>query len=348
MFRGLFVVMLAVWLSGCDNFTEAEPMMNEYLERLARVLEVEAVERPPLPTASPLPRRRERLQSLPELELGMLDFLSLYGCELQVVIGEKASVLGRVMQPVNRLRYEVRFIQAAEACLPEIDDTELHDDLRKAVTSKRESLAKAVWNATWGSEEIERLLTLSKGYYPVDYNAGSSADLVRDLRQLNGMVEQLASQQLEVSLADLGAIHQRWQAEFKAGQLINSARLLIATMNAGTRMLEVRIDERPLCLNGNPNNQSDIVQNFFFAIYIEKIQPYMSLVSRAHDTLIAELEQLAQQQAGVMPESFNDWYRRHLARDLEGSLWWELDRAMARHTRHWQKLLGQCGLRPQA
>ena len=348
MFKRLWVVLLVAWLSGCNNFTDAEPMMAEYLERLARVLEVEAVQASALPAASPLPRRRERLQPLPELELGMLDFLSLYGCELQVVIGEKASVLGRVMQPANRLRYEVRFIREAQACLPEIDDPELRDDLEQAVASKREALSLAIWNATWGSEEIERLLTLAKGYYPVEDDGAGRADLVRDLRQLNSMVEQLTDQQLDVSLADLGAIHQRWQAEFRAGQLINSARLLIASLDAGTEMLRVRIDEQPLCLNGKPNNQSDIVRNFFFAIYIEKIQPYMSRVSRANDALIGGLRRLARQQDAVMPESFERWYQRHLASEFEDSLWWQLDQAMAQHTRHWQQLLGQCGLRPGA
>ncbi|MEC7433596.1 MAG: DUF3080 family protein, partial [Pseudomonadota bacterium] len=78
------------------------------------------------------------------------------------------------------------------------------------------------------------------------------------------------------------------------------------------------------------------------------IQPYMSDVSRARDSLIAGFEELARQQQAVMPESFTPWYQRHLAADTRNSLWQELDQAMMRHTRHWQDLLGQCGLRPGA
>lgn len=348
MLRPLVAGLALTALAGCDAFSEAEPMMDEYRQRLARVLEVKPVDVQPLPPADSIPRRRERLQALPELELGMLDFLSLYGCELQFVVGEKTSVLGRVMQPVNRLRYEVRFIRAAEDCLPEIEDEELHESLVQAIDTKREALPLAVWNATWGTEEIERLVTLSKGFYPVGESAGANSDLVRDLEQLNRMVQALGNQQLDVSLADLGAIHQRWQAEFRAGQLINSARLLIETLNAGTQTLQGRLGERPLCLNGKPNNQSAIVKNFFFNIYIGKIQPYMSRVSRGRDALIGGLERLAAQQRAVMPESFQRWYQRYLSEQSEGSLWRELDQAMARHTQHWQQLLGQCGLRPQA
>ncbi|RMJ02168.1 hypothetical protein DOQ08_02964 [Marinobacter litoralis] len=341
-----FLVLL---LSGCNPFTEAEPMMDEYLSRLARVLDAPEASVPSeLPPATTLPKRRDRVLQIPELELGMLDFLSLYGCELQYVVGERNSVMGRVMQPINRLRYEIRFIQSAERCVQQIDDAELQATLEQAVASKRETLSLAVWNATWGTEEIEKLFTLSKGYYPVAAEQNALTDLALDLDQLNEIVKALNNQKLGVPLSDLGQIHQRWQAQFLAGQVINSARLLIATLNSGTETLRSRLEGRPLCLNGKSNNQSNIVQSFFFKIYIGEVQPYMSAVSRARDSLIRGFARLAEQQKGVIPEAFDSWYSRHLSEDSGGSLWRELDQAMMRHTRHWQDLLAQCGLRPGA
>ncbi|MET4027464.1 hypothetical protein ABIE59_002999 [Marinobacter sp. MBR-99] len=337
----------ALFLAGCNPFSEAEPMMEEYLERLGRVLDTPSVAVPSdLPPASTVPRRRDRVLDMPELDLGILDFLSLYGCELQYVVGERNSVMGRVMQPLNRLRYEVRFIRAAEDCVEEIDDERLEKALQDAIESKRASLPVAIWNATWGTEEIERLLTLSKGFYPVAAEGNPVSDLVRDLSQLNQAVSDLSDQRLDVPLDTLGGVHQRWQSEFRAGQVINSARLLIATLNAGSETLRARLDGRPLCLNGRPNNQSEIVRNFFFNVYIGEVQPYMSDVSRARDSLIGALAELADQQTTVMPKSFQDWYQRHLSADAEVSLWRELDQAMMQHTRHWQELLEQCGLRP--
>lgn len=338
----------ALLVAGCNPFSDAESMTDEYLVRLARVLDTELVSPSGLPEATIPPRRRERSLSLPELDLGMLDFLSLYGCELQYVVGERNSVMGKVMQPINQLRYEIRFIRAARACLPEINDEDLTDALETAIASKMESLPLAVWNATWGSEEIERQFTLSKGYFPVADPGNPASDLVRDLQRVNGQVEALLAGDLEVSLDNLGEVHQRWQADVLAGQTLNSARLLVSTLNAGSMMLGRRIEARPLCLNGKPNNQSDIVQNFFFNVYIGKVQPYMSSVSRARDSLIAGFAKLARQQNAVMPKSFASWYQRHLSDGTEGSLWLELDQAMARHTQHWQDLLEQCGLRPGA
>lgn len=339
--------VLAMLLAGCNPFSEARPMMDEYVERVARVLETDP-EFSDIPSASQLPRRRDRVLTMPELEMGMLDFLSLYGCELQYVVGEKTSVMGRVMQPLNRLRYEIRFIEAARDCLPDIEDEEFAEELVGAIDSKLDSLPIAIWNATWGVEEIERLFTLAKGYYPVAAEANPVSDLALDIDSLNAAVARLQSKDLSLSLEFAGDVHQRWQAEYRAGQLINSALLLTARLQDGTELLRERIDGQPLCLKGQPNNQSDIVQSMFFSVYIEKIQPYMSAVTQGRVALIEPFERLAEVQSGVMPESFEDWYERHLSQNARNSLWRDLDEAMMAHTKAWQELLGQCGLRPGA
>lgn len=338
---------LALLLTGCNPFSSAGPMMNEYVERVARVLELDP-EISELPAASALPRRRERQLPMPELNMGMLDFLSLYGCELQYVIGEKNSVMGKVMQPLNRLRYELRFIKAGEDCLLEVTREGVKESLEEAIDSKKETLPVVIWNATWGVEEMESLFTLAKGNYPVAPEGNPVSDLAIDAKRLNEVTALLLTGNLEPTLEFVGAVQQRWQSEYRAGQLINSARLLTARLNDASVLLKKRVEGRPLCLDGKPNNQSDIVQSMFFSVYIEKIQPYMSTVTRARDQLIEPLSQLAAQQIETMPAAFEAWYRYHLAEGEDQSIWSGLDRAMEQHTRLWQALLEQCGLRPGA
>ena len=356
------VVFAAIFLTACNPFGEARPMMDEYVERLGRVLETDPQFSEPAP-APILPRRRERVLDMPELELGMLDFLSLYGCDLQFVVGEKNSIMGKVMQPLNRLRYELRFIASAERCLQSsIDDgdEELQDTLRQAISSKRENLPIALWNATWGVEEVESLFTTSKGFYPVIAKSPLS-DLAREAVQLERAARGLLNGELEQNLDFAGAVQQRWQAEYRAGQLINSALLVAARLNDGTEVIERRLAQRPLCLNGKPNNQSTIVQGMFFSIYIGKVQPYLADLHRARIELLEPLAQLAQIQTAVMPQSFQRWQARALpvepgvgnvhveSADAErANVWGDLDQAVADHTRGWQQLLEQCGLRPGA
>ncbi len=345
--RHLIVVFLALVTAGCNPFSEAPSMMDEYVERVARVLDGE-VSLSELPKIQRMPRRRDRHLDMPELELGMLDFLSLYGCQLQYVVGERNSMMGRVMDPLNRLRYELRFIQAARDCLPDIDREKLKKSVEQAIDSKQKSLPVAVWNATWATEEIETLFTLSKGYFPVAAESNPVSDLSTDVNRLNSTVQSLQDGQLDHSLDYLGEVHQRWQAEHRAGQLINSARLLVVRLDDATALIRSRLGDRPLCINGKPNNQSDIVQTMFFSVYIERIQPYLSDVRSARDDLIRPLATLSELQAEVRPPSFGAWSGEYLAFAGEKSLWQDLDRAMAEHTTSWQQLLGQCGLRPGA
>lgn len=337
---------LVLLLAGCNPFSDARSMMDQYVDRVGRVLDIEP-ELSDIPAAEQITRRRDRVLPMPDLEMGMLDFLSLYECKLQYVVGEKNSVMGKVMQPLNRLRYEVRFIRAAGDCLQTIEDEELQDVLREAVTSKRESLPIAIWNATWGVKEVETLFTRAKGEYPVDAVA-PVADLARDARQLNKAVAELRQGKLDVELDFLGQVHQRWQAGYRAGQLINSARLVSARLTDATHLIQQRLDSHPLCLNGKPNNQSDIVKSMFFSIYIGKVQPYLADLRRARTDLIEPLSKLARVQADIMPERFQPWYQSALALEGHESVWKSLDKAVTAHTKSWQMLLEQCGLRPGA
>ncbi|MBQ0761597.1 DUF3080 domain-containing protein [Marinobacter psychrophilus] len=360
--RASLAVLAVIFLTACNPFDAARPMMDEYVERLGRVLETD----PQFSVLAPapiLPRRRERVLDMPELELGMLDFLSLYGCDLQFVVGEKNSIMGKVMQPLNRLRYELRFITSAGKCLQSsIDDGDekLQNTLRQAISSKRENLPIALWNATWGVEEVENLFTTSKGFYPV-IAENPLSDLAREAAQLERAARSLLSGELEQNLDFAGAVQQRWQAEYHAGQLINSALLVAARLNDGTAVIKRRLAQRPLCLNGNPNNQSTIVQGMFFSIYIGKVQPYLADLRRGRIELLEPLAQLAQIQTAVMPQSFQRWQALALPADAgvasvnagnagveNANVWDNLDKAVADHTRGWQKLLEQCGLRPGA
>lgn len=322
-------------------------MMKEYVERVARVLDL-APDFSDLPAVEPFPRPRDRTLAMPSTELGMLDFFSLYGCELQRVVGEKTSIMGRVMQPLNRLRYEVRFIETARECLPSIENKELASDLKKAIESKQESLPLAIWNATWGVEEAESLFTLAKGRLPVEAEVGTGAGLANDLMQLNQTVSALKAGDLGQDLDYLGEVHQRWLSEHTAGQLINSARLLIARLSDATVLISRRLEARPLCIGGQPNDQARIVQSMFFSVFIEKVQPYLGSVRRHRDALVAPLTKLAQQQREVMPTGFEPYYQGTLSVTAEDGLWQRLDTEVQHHTEAWQALLEQCGMRPTA
>ncbi|SFM48988.1 DUF3080 family protein [Marinobacter zhejiangensis] len=348
MLRTLTSVLVAVsmvLLSGCNPFSEAQPMMDEYVERVARVLELN-YELDPVTIGQQIPRRRYRRLDLPEQDINMLDFLSLYGCDLQYVVGERNSVMGKVMQPLNRLRYEQRFIVAARACLPEIEAEDLQVAVQAAIDSKIANLPLAYWNASWGTEGMESLVTFAKGPLPVDAEPDAMAQLVSDLNLVAERLETIQDGDYLQPLDDLGEVHQRWQNTHSVGQLIVSAYLLIHRLDDASQLIDQRVDGQPLCFQGKAGSQAKLAQGVLFNVYGKEVQPYLARVQRFRDAVIPAMARLADMQSPVMPQEVRNWYQRYLIVDQPGSLWGDLDAAMARHTRSWQTLMQQCGLMP--
>lgn len=340
--KRLTAPFLCLCLSGCAPDSGVPEMMDGYVAKVSDALDLSHSLSDVAPVPQ-IPRRRERYLDMPDLDMGMLDFLSLYGCELQYVVGERNSIMGRVMQPLNSLRYETRFIRAAEDCIPEVDREGVKEALEAAIKSKTETLPIVIWNATWGVEEVERLFTLSQGYFPRGFEGDPVAELAIGVRQLNQTVASLLDGNTDEPLDYVGEIHQRWQAEHRAGQLMNSARLLTTRLDDATALLVERVEADPLCSEEGaeaPPELGDVYAN----AYAGGVQTYLENVQHAREALIEPLEKLAVQQADTMPARFREWYRKYLDTGNADSLWGQLDRAIEAHDQRWRQLLSQCGL----
>lgn len=345
--RYLIVPLACLYLAGCAPDSGVPDMMDGYVVSVADALELrsELSDIAPVPQ---IPRRRERVLDMPDLDMGMLDFLSLYGCELQYVVGERNSIMGRVMQPLNRLRYETRFIRAAETCISETDGEDIQEKLEEAIAHKTEMLPIAIWNATWGVEEIERLFTLSQGYYP-----GSGDDKVLDelssgVKRVNQTVRGLLDGNTSESLDYVGGVHQLWQAEHRAGQLLNSARLITARLDDATALLAKRVEGgAPLCSGSESEAPPGELLEIYTDGYGGGIEDYLGRIEQAKEALIKPLDTLAAQQLETMPSAFREWYRHYLDTGNTDSVWEQLDRAISAHKKRWRQLLTQCEASPQ-
>lgn len=341
------VVLILMLLPACDPFSQPDNMMDTYIERLGNVLDVASVSSP-LITVQTLPRMRDRRIEIEQIRINMLDFLSLYGCELQVVVGERNSAMGRVMTPLNDLRYQLRFIDKADQCLPKIEQQALKTQLAQAIAHKKDTLSHYFWNAVWADEPMAELMSQSSGFYRGTEAHISADKLNADLKHAKAVLEALKSGTVAPQLTKMGEIQQRWVFDHSAGQLINSARLLITRLNDASDMLEQKINGRPLCYLNKPNPQAERVKGLFFNVYIARVQPYISEVSRAAEQIFRGLSALVELQQNEMPASFQSYYRQVLDTSRKGSLWQQFDEAVTHHTKSWQKLLRQCGMQPMA
>nr|WP_279625882.1 DUF3080 family protein [Marinobacter algicola] len=334
--------LVCLYLAGCAPDSGVPDMMDGYVVSVADALEL----RPELSDIAPvpqIPRRRERVLDMPDLDMGMLDFLSLYGCELQYVVGEKNSIMGRVMQPLNRLRYETRFIRAAETCISDTDGEGIQEELEEAIAHKTEALPVAVWNATWGVEEIERLFTLSQGYYPGSDDDKVLAELSSGVKRVNQTVRGLLDGNTSEPLDYVGGVHQLWQAEHRAGQLLNSARLMTARLDDATALLVKRVEGVPLCSGSESEEPPGELVEIYTDGYVGGIKDYLDRIEHAKEALIKPLDTLAAQQTETMPSAFRDWYRLYLDTGNTDSVWGQLGSAVTAHKERWRQLLSQCG-----
>lgn len=335
---------LALLLGGCDPLATPDSMLDEYVRRVGRVLEVEATLRP-VPPAPELPRRRERVLPTTEQTVGLLDFLGLYGCELQHLVGERNSGLGRVMHPASTLDYELRFIVAAEACAAQIQRESLRQVVREAARTKRDDLPVAIWNATWGTQEIETLFTRSRGLLPVDGARDRVAQVAADLEALHETVKRIRAGDHTIGFTNMDPVLQRWLSSPELGQSLRSATALTVRLEDAAMLVERRLGERPLCHRGHRNRKADTARSMFLTVYIGHVQPYMAAVQRTRGQLLPGVQNLIPDNVPIS-DAMQIYVRQAVLDHGEDSVWHALDVATQRHTRAWQALLAQCGMTP--
>lgn len=347
---GLLLVCL-LGLAGCDRLGRPETLLDEYLIRLGRVLD-EPVSQDAAPLPMPLPLRRERQLAVPEMDIGILDFLALLGCDVQYLIGERNSSLGRVMHPFNRLDYDLRFIASAQRCITQLPaEDRMRETLIQAIRHKHETLPIVAWNATWGSQELGQFFSLSRtaGEYPLQVEADLLRRQVLELQAWNALLVQLREPPLPEDAQVLNGLHPAWQAAPLGGQLLRSAQRTRWALNAGTQMLQARLARAPLCLRGQPNPGAEHVRSLFMNIYIGRVQPYLAQLQRARQALMPLLRAAHDALQDVSTPAMRAWVAVALEEGHAASpdaLWVGFDQAIRAHTEAWQQALAQCGWRP--
>lgn len=341
LIKHIFIFTIWLVLSGCDPFSEPESLTDEYLTRLANILERDISINPITPPLA-YPRPKQRRFELEPFTVNMLQFFSLFGCELQVLAGEKNSILGKVMTPTTRLNYEIRFLKAADTCLlKNKHDTQLQSVILDVIKHKQQQLPKVIWNAVWNSNEMAHFMSYSTQYHPlISENPQTDS---QQLKRLNTQINKLLELDYSADISILDELNYQWQYESNAGQLLKTINLLTQRLNQANQLMAARL-EQPICYQKKSNPKAERMKSFFFAIYIAKVQPYISIVHQQSKPLIEQLQQLASF-TPAPSHSFNHYQEVMLSTGV-ASKWSRFTKLIEQHTKHWQNLLDQCGMRP--
>lgn len=373
--RLAWVLMIWIGLVGCSDTPQA--MLDDYLDRVARALQVERVSQltqAPIDEANSrtsgvdvlaaLPSRKAFAVPEPEQSIDLLEFLSLSSCELGRTLGERNSSLGKLAPPSQRLHLQRDILLAAPECISGLQETDptLAQRLTSMMTAKQDARMQYWWNGWFTSHEWQALLSLGAPLLPhsvsqSEVDPGASDAQLATLQAFDYLIAQgqrWAQGRLDYDSAEMEFHQQQWLASEAIGgwRATNDALRRMSLM--ATEQLHQRLGDRKLCPQGNKTPQAEIVQTVFHKFYAGQVQPYLSRSERFADALeqrlasVSELLVLVQADHPGVEKPDSD-AAEHAWRTLRQQFSVERQAMQQAHLAHvgaWQQLLGQCGMMP--
>lgn len=309
-------------------------MLDNYLNRMSNVLDAPRV-RWSAPPALVAPAARSMQWEVPEVRINLLSFWDTRHCELFTLISERNSILGRVMAPTQRWRFEARLLGAIEACMvhPQTDE-----DLRRVLAEwqqeKREYWALVTWNGTLGAPEVRQLSHAATAAWSPNKIPGIHGTL-DDLRVLTGWAEQWPTLAVPEN-REFEALYQRLGQHNVVGQWHRSVQVSIAGLAEGNRRLEDAVTRNALCPANRPTQRGSNANNVLMLFFIGEVQPYMAQLNRHGEELLGSLRVLTA--ATGQPTAAWQQHMDQMEADAK------LLRVVTReHVRLWQAVLAPCG-----
>lgn len=343
------VIAITLFCSSCSKETPEQALMQTYINRVANVLDETYQWQQPEPIPS-LPHQRLRLQTIPDLNEGLIDVLDLARCNLLPLVASRNSSLGKLAQPSQRLVYEIRFFQQISSCLPIITkdpsvEAEVKERIDNIYRIKKDNLPYIFWNALYTGQEIEASLAMNQAALPLlqtDYSATLNA-----LDSLSFITLSTLQDNIAANPSTLSEIELYYEAIYRqplGAPLLKSLVLLEATMNTVSELINTRLARRPMCFPSMQNPKANILKNVFIEYYARQIQPYMAYVHRigeqwfsTHTKTLALLP---------IPIEVTPYAKQVFMQNSKTSIWERYVNARNQHTQAWQKILKQCNLMP--
>jgi len=329
--KSIVIIVTFLMLVGCDARYKPEQVLSEYATSLSRsgYLDV-SVPDPVMPKL--YPSVQVRTMVLTQFDVSLLDFLSLQHCDLGLLVGERNSVLGRVMVNSQRFLYEVKITRALETC--PIENQSLADKLAPIAKQKHKELPRAFINAVFNGDEAKSFFSFSNGFVPMGYTAANYQSLQSALGDL------LVSGQHVLTLPhiDSNAFEQDLKimadSEY-AGKLLYSLLQITRYLNAVSESIELL----PPNVCGPP--VTFLKQQFEYH-YVKLIQPYMARLNASAYPVLSQLHQLAMV-GGPLPTALANYLEQFSLQDKH-SVWGRYQAASRRHAMAWSHLFQRCGL----
>lgn len=337
-------------IGGCGASDSPATRFDDYLARLARTLDVARPDPPPR-SARLYPDKRRLQWPVETPRTGWIGFFQLHRCGLVNLVSERNSILGRVAPAQDRLAYESTLLAGLIACRnrltgdtarPTEEDREFIARLDELIQIKRQAVPRIFWNRTFGDDAMAHLFSLA-GRAPTLTPTATGRESRRALERLAGAGETLAAGAV-LQAKTLAIAYRQLEAATYGGQLQQAAIDAATALDAARTMIDSRLARRAVCFNNTPSRRGRTLETILRSVYGPRIQPYLADLVRAGRQWRHTVDHLIAVQRVAPPDVFTQYRRATL--NADNGIWAALDTAIARHTRRWQDLLGECGLMP--
>ena len=292
LLRCCLLLGIAAGLSACTPYPES--LLRDYQTRLQRLLPqaqlTESLSKAALP---PLPEVRALTLPIPAATIDLTDMLALDVCDLETLIAERNSSLGKVQTDAGLLHYELRLLDKLGLCLttPALSnqlDVELIAILQQIDLQKQQQLPAVFANLLSRDQTLRQQLAGSqRGVAP---EQGGRAETLQALQQLNKLRQLVlkhdyrAASKIDINQA-LGTLH-RTQL---LADLQHSLRL--------SQQFFLQLNTDLVTLNNTELCQTDrnIRDNVLQQIFIGRVQSELARLDGMANDLSAALLQLYQQ-----------------------------------------------------
>ncbi|MBX2857468.1 MAG: DUF3080 domain-containing protein [Cellvibrionaceae bacterium] len=331
-------VVLGALLSGCSPQRSTQDIFDNYLYRLANSLDVKRNDIEPSAVLPTYPSKRALTYPIPPLKINFLEFLKLSNCELQRLIGQRNSSLGKFISGYHSLLYHREFLLLAERCLAGMDKSaSRYELLQQAVNHKTTYRDELYWNASFAGDEFRYLFSVSSQVFTPEKIADKPTDLIQALQFFNAWLGENSLDKQRLSQAYQTIEKTKW-----LGELRLTMTLAVNKLKRADALIQQRLEQRPLCYKPQVNRRFTIVKNVFYQFYIAEVQVLLSKLHQQAQELLALINQLQNKQK-AHPAFATFWRQIYLEENGE---WQQFNRAIESHTLSWQTLLKQCGFLP--
>lgn len=312
---------LALLLGACQP--QPQTLLSDYHSRLQRLLAV-----PPIafekPALSALPDIRVLSLNIPAATIDLTDLLALDICDLETLIAERNSSLGKVQTDASLLQYELKLLVKLGSCLQQPAllnqlEPELQTELWQIYRQKQQQVPNVLANLLSRDQTLRQQLAGSqRGVEPDQGGLAQSLEALKQLSLLRQLILQQdyqAASNIHINQA-LGALHQT--------QLIADLQHSLRLSESYFALLDQQlaaVDTAKLC-----QTDPSVRENLLIQIFVGRVQ--------------AELARLDGMASQLVPELLNLYQHHPLAAVVQERLQQPqlgLQQQLRQHVKFWQR-----------